>query len=153
LLAGRKAHGQKNPDRGYPLEAQMWKSRKKGYVAIILTTIIVGAGIAYFSVVRLQKRHAIRRDLGPIIRVEVLESEDFLKLEDHSGNMTFVELSATANLQIEERSNRIKQVRLFDFGPYWDAQEKLVDLMWKNNEFVRAKYSYYASAGGADVVF
>jgi hypothetical protein len=53
------------------------------------------------------------------------------------------EFYTEATQQIESRNERIKKLLMVDPGPYDSAQEALLDLMRKENEFVRTEVRFF----------
>lgn len=111
--------------------------------ALVLAAAAALLAAAYYGAGRLQKRADLRRELAPIMRIDLIEAEDFVNFEQHSSKASLGELFQVAAEQVKARNERIRKLRLIDPNPYVEMLELLVDLMRKENEFVRSKNSLY----------
>jgi len=113
--------------------------QKLVWVVVVLGLLVSG----YFGVERLRKRSEVRRELAPIIRTDQMERGEFLRFDKNNPSASVGEFYAEADQQVESRKERIKKLLMVDSGPYVKAQEALLDLMRKENEFVRTQVRFF----------
>jgi len=112
--------------------------RKLAWLLVALSMLISG----YFGVVRLRKRAEVRRELATLARTDQIELAEFLAYGKNNPSASQRESYEAMRQQVESRNERIKTLLMVDPGPYIKAQETLLDLMRKENEFVRLREAY-----------
>jgi hypothetical protein len=75
--------------------------------------------------------------------MDQMELGEFLGFGKNNPTASVGEFYVEANQQVESRKERIRTLLMLDPGPYVKTQEALLDLMRKENEFVRTQARFF----------
>ncbi len=111
-------------------------------ISVSLLAIVL-AGVAVWISVSLYQNHALNQKLAEAIGTDRGLTETILKVETESSKMTYGELFDLCDKSIQSRTNLIVELR--GVYPQVDSslKEHLIEYLTAENEFVRAKRSFY----------